>query len=161
MEATLRPLLHALSSDGFQVAVPKAEDLDNDVVMYMGNRARKVRNGDHVTYLHPDEPSQEIIGVEYIPEDPNRGPLGKRTAREEGDDDVSETGLSVASDDDLPALEPVKEGAWWKQVKAYPMMMYGDVQKEMDHTNIKSQYSRSNSARRCHRCSHRCCGRDT
>lgn len=141
LKETLQPVMLALYSDRTRVV--------------------EVRDGDHIYYLHPDEPSQEIIGVEDVGKDPK-----KRAARDSGNggyvsgdsDEVSEseTGSTVSGFDDLPPLEPFEEGAPQAIPKFHTMMMYGDLQGpgEMRHLNSKKNYSTSNDYPSCHVCSH-------
>ncbi|KAK7682684.1 hypothetical protein QCA50_014067 [Cerrena zonata] len=137
---------------------------DNDlktetgVSIYNGERVRAVRNGDWVSYLHPDEPSQEILDVEFKP-------LGSsESIRKRGgvDELVRVNGVSSNmaemdgnlsdSDDDLPALESMEEGSRLTHVKVYPMLMYGDVCEEVMHMSMKKMYPRA-GVTRCHLCS--------
>lgn len=126
----------------------------------MGYKARPIREGQWVTYLHAYEPTQEVIGVERIPdlaEIPKV--LGKRPGlcTDEEVDGVSATGLDE-SDDDLPALEPLEEGddaggLSFGKMKVHPVFMYmgGDLSEEAMHMRLISRFRDSNRAR-CYLC---------
>lgn len=128
---------------------------ETGVSIHNGERVRAVRNGDWVSYLHPDEPSQEILDVEFKP-------LGsfESTRKRGGVDELNGVSSNMAgmdgnlsdSDDDLPGLESMEEGSRLTHIKVYPMLMYGDVCEEVMHMSRKKMYPRAGVAR-CHLCS--------
>ena len=85
MADSLQHLKLAFLSDGTNVSEPEltAEDRKNGIILYQGFRARAIRNGDYITYVHADELSQEELGTEWSPENSDEN-TRKRPASEVG-----------------------------------------------------------------------------
>ncbi|KAK7681973.1 hypothetical protein QCA50_014936 [Cerrena zonata] len=132
--------------------------MEAGVSIHMGEKVHAMRNGDWVSYLHPDEPSQEILDVEFKPLTPVKSvapSTGKRELVDEHVNGVSNiAGMDGnLSDDDLLALELLEEALHevHRGIKFYPTLMYGDVCEEVKHLSMKKMYRRVGETR-CHVC---------
>ena len=85
MADSLQHLKLAFLSGGTDVSGPglAAGGRKNGIILYQGFRARAIRNGDYITYIHADELSQEELGTEWSPENSDEN-TRKRPASEVG-----------------------------------------------------------------------------
>ncbi|KAK7689514.1 hypothetical protein QCA50_007306 [Cerrena zonata] len=139
LASLIKPITMMLAGSNADDVILTEEEIAAGIVLYMGYKARPIQEGHWVTYLHAYEDTQEVIGMERIPdlaEIPKV--LGKRPGLSDTDEEIDSVSAigSDESDDDLPALEPLEEsdgvGGRFGKVKIHPVFMYmrGDLPEE-------------------------------